>query len=61
MNLVEESERATEMLKGKVVALVMRNRAEEVLIEFVDGTRLYIDGSETEAGIELSSTGGAER
>ena len=61
MNLVEEGERATEMLQGKVVALVMRNRAEEILIEFVDGTRLFIDRSETEAGIELSITGGAER
>jgi molybdopterin-binding protein len=58
MNLEEESERATQMLKGKVVALVTRHRNEEVCVEFSDGTRLYVDRSED--GVELSITGGAE-
>ena len=58
MNLDEEGERATQMLKGKVVALVSRHRNEEVCIEFSDGTRLYVDHSE--GGVELSITGGAD-
>ena len=58
MNLVAEAERATEMLKGKVVAQVTRHRDEEVCLEFVDGTRLYVDRSES--GVELSITGGTE-
>ena len=58
MNLEEEGERATEMLKGKVVAQVTRHRDEEVCVEFSDGTRLYVDRSEQ--GVELSITGSAE-
>lgn len=58
MTLDEESERATQMLKGKVVTLVTRHRNEEVCLEFSDGTRLYVDRSD--AGVELSITGGVE-
>jgi hypothetical protein len=53
--LEDESERATGMLAGKVVAFIKRHRASEVLIEFTDGSRLYVDKSED--GIELSITG----
>ena len=46
MNLDEEGERATQLLKGKLVALVSRHRNEEVCIEFADGARLYVDRNE---------------
>jgi hypothetical protein len=58
MDLDAEAERATELLKGKVVACVKRFREEEILVEFVDGTRLYVDHSG--GGVELSITGGDE-
>lgn len=49
-----ESARATTMLQGKTVARVVRHRPTELLIEFVDGTRLFVDRAE--AGVELSIT-----
>lgn len=52
--LDEESARATEMLQGKTVARVVRHRPGEVMIEFVDGTRVFVDRSE--AGVEVSIT-----
>jgi hypothetical protein len=55
MDLEAEAKRATKMLKGKVVAHVTRHRAEEICIEFTDGTRLYVDRSVN--GVELSITG----
>ena len=42
-DLNEEAARATEMLQGKTVARVMRNRPGEVVIEFQDGTRVFVD------------------
>lgn len=54
--LEDEAERASEMLRGKVVARVIRNRPTEVLVEFADGTRLFVDRA-TDA-LELSITGG---
>lgn len=56
--LNSEASRATEMLSGKVVSHVHRKREAEVLIEFTDGTRLFIDKSNT--GVELSITGGTD-
>ena len=56
--LSQEAARATEALDGKVVARVERHRASEVLIEFTDGTRLFVDGSTQ--GLELSITGGGK-
>jgi len=56
MNLEQEAERATELLKGKVVAKVMRHRVKEVCIEFTDGTRLFVD--QKPDGVELSITDG---
>ena len=58
MNLEEEAERATELLKGKVVAKVIRHRAKEICVEFTDGTRLFVDHNSI--NVELSITGGAE-
>ena len=53
---VEESARATELLRGKVVARVVRNRPSEVLVEFTDGTRMFVD--QTDGALELSITEG---
>ncbi|MCL9998545.1 MAG: hypothetical protein NBV68_04130 [Erythrobacter sp.] len=53
MTLEEESERATAMLAGKMVARVMRHRDGEVQIEFECGTRLFVDGGTT---LELTIT-----
>lgn len=54
--LEDEAERSSEMLCGKVVARVIRNRPTEVLLEFTDGTRLFVD--RTADALELSITGG---
>lgn len=53
-----EAERATEILRGKSVAIVWRHRSGEVGIEFTDGSRLFVD--HTSEGVELSITEGAE-
>jgi len=58
MDLKQESERATEMLKGKVVEKVLRHREKEVGIEFTDGTTLFVDAHQDE--VELSITGGSD-
>lgn len=58
MNLEQEAERATELLRGRVVAEVMRHRAKEVCIEFADGTRLFVNHKPDD--VELSITGGDE-
>src|SRR3569623_1764035 len=47
---------AKQALAGKVVARVERYRNSEMLIEFADGTRLFVDG--TADGVERSVTGG---
>jgi len=54
MNLDQESERATEMLAGKIVTNILRHRRNEVLMEFADGSRLFIDSA---ADVEMSITG----
>lgn len=54
MDLDQEGERATEMLKGKSVKRITRHRPAEVLIEFTDGTRLFVDAK---GALELSITG----
>jgi hypothetical protein len=50
----EEAEHATESLAGKVIETVSRHRPEEVLIQFTDGTRLFVDINGT--SLELSIT-----
>ena len=57
MDLKAEAQRASEMLKGKIVAGVTRHRAEEVCIEFTDGSRIYVDRKSEVKGLELSITG----
>jgi hypothetical protein len=58
MNLKEEAKRASEMLKGKVIAKVMRQRVKEICIEFTDGTRLFVDHQSD--NLEISISGGKE-
>jgi hypothetical protein len=53
-----EASKATEMLRGKTVKVIRRHRPEEILIEFTDGTRLYVDRAPE--GLELSIGGGSE-
>lgn len=57
MDLKAEAKRASEMLKGKVVAGVTRHRANEVCLEFTDGSRIYVDRKSEGEGLELSITG----
>lgn len=54
-DLKDEAEKLTALLCGKRVKLVRRHRPEEVLIEFDDGTRLFVN--KVAHGIELSVTG----
>jgi len=42
----------TELLRGKVVSRVLRNRPGEVVIEFGDGARLFVNSAGS--GVELS-------
>lgn len=42
------------MLKGRAVRLVRRHRDNDLLIEFDDGTRLFVD---SQTALELSITG----
>ena len=58
MDLKHESERATGMLKGKVVDRVMRHRKEEVRIEFTGGTTLFVDAHQDQ--VELAITEGSD-
>jgi hypothetical protein len=53
LSLDEEASRATQMLSGRVLSHVQRFKATEILLEFDDGTRLYIDSAST---LELSIT-----
>ncbi|WP_447752841.1 hypothetical protein [Sphingopyxis fribergensis] len=53
MTLDEESARATASLRGKMVRRIFRHREQEVLIEFEDGSRLFVDSEKT---LELSIT-----
>src|SRR6266545_6646792 len=52
--LQDESRRATELLRDKVVSRVISHRSTEVGIEFTDGTRLFVDRASD--GVELSIT-----
>ena len=50
----EKEAKATELLRGKVVRSVEMHRPDELLIEFEDGTRLFIDIADSK--LELSIT-----
>jgi len=52
--LEAEAARATELLRGKVVAHIARHRDAEVMVQFTDGTRLFVDGAL--GSVELSVT-----
>ena len=55
-DLDKEAEQTSAILREKKVSVVHRHRPNEVLIEFEDGTRFFINSRET--SIELSITGG---
>ena len=52
--LEEEGRKATELLQGKIVTKVWRQRHEEIGIEFTDGTRLFIDHQPNELEISIT-------
>ena len=56
-NLGHEAKAIQELLAGKVLTRVMRPRIHEVVLEFSDGTRFFVD---TQSGsvLECSITGG---
>ncbi|MGV3533346.1 MAG: hypothetical protein ACO1QR_13345 [Chthoniobacteraceae bacterium] len=56
-DLEAEAVRATEMLRGRLVSKVWRHRPGEIVLEFDDGTRLFVDSS---APLELSITGNSD-
>lgn len=58
MTLDEEAAEAERLLSGKSVSRVWRHRGSEVVLEFSDGTRLFVDGGR--APLELSVTNGDE-
>ena len=58
MNPSKETLQATELLKGKIVDSVKKLREKELLIEFTDGTRLFIDWKKD--ALELSITSSVE-
>ncbi|WP_085297604.1 hypothetical protein [Cognaticolwellia mytili] len=53
-NLEDEANRATDLLKGKVVQQVFRHRTKEVGIQFTDGTTIFIDHQPTELDISIT-------
>jgi len=53
-----KAKKATHVLRGKIILTMRRYRASEVLIEFTDGTRLYVHGPR-DSSLELSVRGGA--
>ncbi len=53
-SLKKESEIATKLQKGKIIKKIIRHKKKELIIEFTDGSRLFIDHKEK--GLELSIT-----
>jgi hypothetical protein len=54
LDLENEGAEVTRMLGGRTVLVVRRDRETEVVIEFDDGTRLFVDSKNP---LELSITG----
>ncbi len=54
----DEAQRLTELLRGKTVTLVQRHRQTELVIQFADGTCLFVDSKPGD--LEFSVTGGGE-
>ncbi len=42
-DLSQEAQRMTELLVGKTAKIVRRHRRSEFLVEFTDGTRLFVE------------------
>ena len=57
VDLEDEGRKLTDLLQGKTVKIVRRHRSREVMIEFEDGTRLFVDNIPD--GLEFSVTGGS--
>jgi hypothetical protein len=53
--LESEASRATELLAGKAISLIRRPALGTIVVEFDDGTRLFVDSKGT--SLELSITG----
>jgi hypothetical protein len=53
-DLEDEAARLSDLLRGKVVRVVRRHRSDEMLVEFDDGTRLFVN--KTSGGLEFSVT-----
>ena len=58
-SLHEEESRATELLRGKVVRHIRRFRNKELLVEFTDGSRLFVDHSRDELELSITTEGGS--
>jgi hypothetical protein len=56
MELEVEAAKLTDLLRGKVVKAVVRHRSGEAVIEFEEGTRLFVNNIPD--GLEFSVTGG---
>ncbi len=57
MTLEEEARWATESLKGKVVEVIWRHRAKEVVIKFADGTTFFVDHEPDGLGLSITKDG----
>lgn len=58
MKLTEEQSRLNILLKSKKVAKIFRRKRHEVVIEFEDGARLFVNTiDERKSPIEISVTG----
>jgi len=53
-HLKKEGTHATELLAGKVVKRLIRNRLDEVVIEFDDGSRIFVDIHEDQLDISIT-------
>lgn len=54
-DLEDEAAKLTDLLRGKTVKVVRRHRFGEVMIEFDDGTRLFVNNISD--GLDFSVTG----
>jgi hypothetical protein len=54
-DLEDEAARLTDLLRGKIIKAIRRHRPDEMLIEFDNGTRLFIN--RFSGGLEFSVTG----
>jgi hypothetical protein len=52
--LSTEAKRATDLLKGKMVSKVWRNHSGELGIQFIDGTRLFVDQNSDQLEISIT-------